>query len=584
MSYDLLLQQALKQHENGNWNEAERVYRQILETAPNQPEVLNLLGLIAQAKGADTEACELFAQAIRQKNDNPAFYYNLAFSLKNDGKLHEALDNFQKALNLKPDIKEAYNETALLYQRLGDLETARRYWKMALDLDCEYVEAKANLAMSYENEDLNKAISELEKIIQNYPQDGRTLFYLCQLYIKNKDYTKAQQAAIEAKTAAPFSDEVQTILGQLAVRDNKNVEAQACFEQALAVNPRNIAALKGRADVYCRLGNYEQAEKYYKKALENDNTDWELHNNYAEMLCRQKRTAEALEEYRQAVIINPKSAEVSNNLGTVLKSCGDYEQALGLFFNAMNLDENLEEAQINAVETLILVAQKDAADAQKIVENWLRQKPDNLFARHLLNSLKGETSEIDIKYNQRLFEHFADSYELVVANLDYQAPLAVGRFAGSLKTTIVDLGCGTGLVGEIVKNSENHLTGVDISPKMLAKAKAKGVYEELVCDDAVSFLQHHPDFDWAIAVDVLGYIGDPSPLFAAAGKADLLFTTENLDDENGYKLFLNGRYKHSPGYITAKLSACGFKVEMQKVVLRKENGVPVQGTIWKARH
>lgn len=66
MSYELLFQRAVQLHEAGQLNEAEQIYRRILETAPQQPEVLNLLGLVAQAKGVQDEACSLFYQAIRQ--------------------------------------------------------------------------------------------------------------------------------------------------------------------------------------------------------------------------------------------------------------------------------------------------------------------------------------------------------------------------------------------------------------------------------------------------------------------------------------------------------------------------------------
>ena len=104
MSYELLFQRAVQLHEAGQLNEAEQIYRRILETAPQQPEVLNLLGLVAQAKGVQDEACSLFYQAIRQAPARAPFYYNLAFSLKLDNKPVEALESFEKALALQPDI------------------------------------------------------------------------------------------------------------------------------------------------------------------------------------------------------------------------------------------------------------------------------------------------------------------------------------------------------------------------------------------------------------------------------------------------------------------------------------------------
>lgn len=56
MSYDLLFRRAVDFHQNGEFDKAEMLYRQILETVPENPEVLNLLGLIAQIKGIHQEA------------------------------------------------------------------------------------------------------------------------------------------------------------------------------------------------------------------------------------------------------------------------------------------------------------------------------------------------------------------------------------------------------------------------------------------------------------------------------------------------------------------------------------------------
>ncbi len=301
------------------------------------------------------------------------------------------------------------------------------------------------------------------------------------------------------------------------------------------------------------------------------------------MLFKQNRKLEALEEYRQAVILNPKSAELNNNLGVVLKDCQDYEQAMGLFMNALLLNPLLESASVNAVETLILWHKKDADTALKIAENWHKQMPESVFAKHIYDCLKGEKSEADFSYNQRLFECFADNYELVMSAVGYAAPLAVGRIAGSLKGSVVDLGCGTGLVGQAVKSAENHLTGVDLSEKMLQKAREKDVYDNLVCGDIISFLKENNKFDWAIAADVLGYLGKLETFFAATKGIKLIFTTELTEKDEDFHLQTNGRYQHSIKYVTKLLQLNGYSdIYRENVVLRQEDGCDVLGVLWRA--
>ena len=59
MTYDFMFSRALELHQDGRFAEAEQLYRQILETAPKNPDILNLLGLVAQARGVHNEAVTL---------------------------------------------------------------------------------------------------------------------------------------------------------------------------------------------------------------------------------------------------------------------------------------------------------------------------------------------------------------------------------------------------------------------------------------------------------------------------------------------------------------------------------------------
>ena len=94
-----------------------------------------------------------------------------------------------------------------------------------------------------------------------------------------------------------------------------------------------------------------------------DKQNYAVYCNYAEMLHRQKRLLEAMDIYRQAVILFPSSADVSNNLGAVLRQLEEYDEALGLFFNALALNPNLAEASVNIWETLVLLSAKDEQKA-----------------------------------------------------------------------------------------------------------------------------------------------------------------------------------------------------------------------------
>ena len=578
-----MFKNAVALHEAGQLEQAEDIYRRLLEVMPSNPEILNLLGLVAQAKGAHNEACSLFVNAIRNKPNDVRFYYNLAFSCKQDNRMLEALENFKKVCELKPEIKETYNEIAKILQQNGNLEEARKNWQYALTLDADYAEAKINLAMSYENENIGKTIEDLEKLTKEYPNEALVFYYLTCIYMKKNEDAKAWDYAIKAKKLAPTSDEIKVTLALLSCREKNFANARIYFAKAELLNPNNIEALLGLANLDSIENNFSQAEKRYKRVLELQPKNFEAHNNYAEMLQRSGRTAEALEEYRAAVIINPSSAEVSNNLGIILRDLKDYEQALELMFNALAYNPQKEEISANIAETLIIFAQTEKEKAIQIAENWLRDYPQNSFAKHIKSALKGEKSESNQIYSEKLFDVFADNYELVMQNLDYSVPMAMARIAGSLQGTIVDLGCGTGFVGQALKNDENKIIGVDVSQKMLDIAAAKGVYEQLIKADIIDYLHNNNNFDWVVMADVCGYIGELDSIVKLLKNKKIIFSIEVLDEDMDHRIYPNGRYKHNPLYVEKLLTECGFEsIYKEELIIRTENGQPVKGMIIKA--
>ena len=611
MSYDLLFNKALSLHDAGQLDEAEKVYRQILETAPNNAEVLNLLGLVAQAKGLQQQAEELFYFALKQKPDFAPFYYNLAFSFKLDNKPLEAIENFEKVIALKPDIKEAYNELGLLHESIGNTEKALQNWHKALELDENYPLPQINIANCLAEKDLDKSIECLISLINKYPDEPLTYFYLTRHYMEISDWGKALETAQKAEFLLPASDDIKAMLGQIFQAMGNVSKAKEYFEKAKLLNADNIPSLLALADFYANENNFSEAERYYKRVIELAPKNFDVHNNYAGMLYKQQRTAEALEEYRQAVILNPKSAAVSNNLAIILRSIGDYEQALGLLFNALNCNPDMDEISVNLFETLLLYYRTGNADALQIAQNWFKNMPDNVFAKRLVLALNGEknggnpqscsddfqsavgniqsalgsnflSSEDNQSYSEKLFDRFADNYELVMQTLDFAVPMAMGRIAGSVEGRIVDIGCGTGLLGMVVKTPQNYLIGVDISAKMLEKASEKKVYDELIKSEAVAFLQKNKGFDWVMAADVLGYIGALKDFFLAANGSKLCFSTENLNDGD-FKLDVSGRFKHNPQYVRKILTEVGYKnIYQEEIILRTENNENVRGTIWKA--
>ncbi|MGG7567274.1 class I SAM-dependent DNA methyltransferase [Rhodovulum sp. DZ06] len=214
-------------------------------------------------------------------------------------------------------------------------------------------------------------------------------------------------------------------------------------------------------------------------------------------------------------------------------------------------------------------------------------------------------------YVALLFDQHAAAFEDILAGkLGYRAPelarAAVEAAAPGYRDKMLDLGCGTGLAARAFDDMVGRITGVDLSEGMLEEADAAELYDALYLGEAVSFLQaeategeedEDAEFDspWdlVVATDVLPYLGDPAPLFAACARHAvpgglLVFTTETLPEEAfGGKDWVVGahhRYHHRGAGVAAALEAAGWTpLSMEIITVRTNEGRPEPGHLVVAR-
>ena len=121
-------------------------------------------------------------------------------------------------------------------------------------------------------------------------------------------------------------------------------------------------------------------------------------------------------------------------------------------------------------------------------------------------------------------------------------------------THILDLGCGTGLAAPYLASFGGNLTGVDISPRMLDKARERNLYGKLIEDEAILYLSKREEqFDLIVSLEVLVYFGDLTSFFAAAALRLISGGVLAFSFETGqgadYTLLPSGRFAHDPAYV-----------------------------------
>ena len=156
---------------------------------------------------------------------------------------------------------------------------------------------------------------------------------------------------------------------------------------------------------------------------------------------------------------------------------------------------------------------------------------------------------------------------------------------------MLDAGCGTGLCGPLIAPYARRLVGVDLSAPMIAQARARNVYDELVKRELTAYLDDSTAaFDVIVSADTLVYFGLLEDVAAAAANAlrpggRLIFTVEELNgagSDAGYAISPTGRYRHARPYVERVLAGANLQSEIVPAELRLEAGDPVPGLVVQA--
>jgi predicted TPR repeat methyltransferase len=347
------------------------------------------------------------------------------------------------------------------------------------------------------------------------------------------------------------------------------------------------------------LGNLGRSEAHIVRALELSPGAANFRLALANLRLEQARTDEAETMLRDLVRENPDDLLAHHALNELLLSLGRIEEAKHHYRETVRINPSLSKVREMVSYQIASRGHVDLARHQ--VRRLLELDPGNVTAQHQLAAVGGapvpeRTSDAAVA---EVFDNFAPKFEERLAQLEYMAPEYVGdairRRADDIPSpvTLLDAGCGTGLLAPRVRPLARRLVGVDLSEGMLARAEALGLYDELVHAELTAYLQHTSDRFGAIAsTDTLCYFGALETVLLAAHRALvpggwLFFTVEKLQSEredSTYHLELHGRYSHAPAYVHALLERAGFSdISLDTRTLRKEMGNPVLGLVVAAR-
>lgn len=289
---------AFQHHQAGRLQEAEAIYRQILEVQPANHAALHYLGMIAHHVGKPQVAIDYMSRAIAICPEEAVYHNNLGEAYRVLGDTEKAVAHFEQAVVLKPEYVDAYYNLGVVRHQQGASEEAMTYYRKVLTLNPSYAKAHNNL--------------------------GNIL----------KEQGRVEDALIHYREALAFDPacaEACNNVGAILQTQGKLEEALVHFRQALALKPDFAEACSNLGLILQVQGKIEEAVAHFRQALALKPDFADGYCNLGSVFQVQGKMEEAVDYYRQALALRPAFPKAAKGLGFVLKLQGKLDEAMACY-------------------------------------------------------------------------------------------------------------------------------------------------------------------------------------------------------------------------------------------------------------
>ncbi|MCW5699022.1 MAG: sulfotransferase [Rhodospirillales bacterium] len=260
------LMEAVRHHQAGCLDEAERLYRRVLKTAPRNADALHLLGVVTHQRGDNGRARQLITKAIAVNDGDAAYHNNLGTVLLALDQAEPAAQSFRRALALNPSYPEAHNNLGNALQILGRPDEAVPCYRQAIALRPDYAEAHANLGRARRTlGDLDEAVDCYQRAVSLQPRYVKALKDLGDALGELGRPDDAEARYRQARDVNPRDPDVGAALAALWERASKLEDGLRQAESVLADTPDHLRAAVIAARCERRLGRPEAGRQRLQK-------------------------------------------------------------------------------------------------------------------------------------------------------------------------------------------------------------------------------------------------------------------------------------------------------------------------------
>ena len=405
LTIEQALQQGVAAHKEGNLQDAERLYRVILQSQPQHPDANHNLGILAVSESKSVAALPLFKTALEANPNIEQFWVSYIEALIKEKK-------FDSARQVLEQAKKQGVDRGILNSLKGQLSPKIEKLNFA---DIPPQELRNILIAHYQKGRFSDAEKLSKEITQDFPRHcfaWKVLGAVLEATGRKSEALDANQTAVELSpqdAAAHFN------LGNTLKELGRLDEALASYTQSIALKPDFVEAHYNLGNTHKELGSMDAAEASYRQAILLKPDFAEAHYNLGITLQELCRSDESEESFTQAIALKPDFVEAHFNLGNMLKELGRLDEAEASYRQAIALKPDFTEAYGNLGNTLKELGRLDEAEASYLQAILL--KPDFAEAHNNLGvTLQelGRFDEAEASYRQAITlkpNKFIDVYD-----------------------------------------------------------------------------------------------------------------------------------------------------------------------------
>lgn len=417
-----------------------------------------------------------------------------------------------------------------------------------------------------------------------------------QKLIKSGKMPEAATRLNAAMRSAPGDARVFLMGMRLAEANGNAAGALDSARRAVNLAPQWAVAVTELAFLLARQNHLKEAITQAERAVDLDGNNPEVLARVVDVAHRAQHFDLALAWLQRAAVISPDNADIKRLLARDLRQTGQYDKAMAAYNALVEASAVDALALMGRVQTALAMGNQSAA--LKDCEALLSLHPGNEEVLFYADLARGNTpARQPAAMVRSLYDGFADLYDQhVVAALKYKLPREVARIITERypdrTLNVLDLGCGTGLLGACLGRIQGAMVGVELSPRMIDQAARHNVYDRFHNVDLLDALEATPPslYDVIAALDVFIYAGDMTDAIPQAHAilrpgGHFIFSCESAgEDEADLVLRPSQRYAHKASHIESLCREAGFsEIEVEAMPLRYEGNQPVEGFLVIAR-